>query len=165
MFRMKVEIGDYILTTMQDLSTSVQPIFRDLLQTDVKPAVQKSVEKHLATYPPPREKLPPFEFASDRSRKAYFATNGFGKGIPYKRTNTLAKGWDTKVSSKFSNNLITISNVQPYSTYVYGPRQIPGHAQTGWGKDFDKMAGVIQDDAEEAIVKAWGKAWDTVVKG
>ena len=35
----------------------------------------------------------PIRWTSERQRKAFFATKGFGRGIPYKRTGKLAKAW------------------------------------------------------------------------
>lgn len=35
----------------------------------------------------------PIEWDSERQRRAFFATNGFGKGIPYRRTNRYRFGW------------------------------------------------------------------------
>src|SRR5689334_9970305 len=35
----------------------------------------------------------PIQWTSDRQRKAYFATNGFGRGVPYSRTHDLVNAW------------------------------------------------------------------------
>ncbi len=35
----------------------------------------------------------PIQWDSERQRRAYFATGGFGKGIPYRRTNRYRFGW------------------------------------------------------------------------
>jgi hypothetical protein len=35
----------------------------------------------------------PVQWDSERQRRAFFATNGFGKGIPYRRTNRYRFGW------------------------------------------------------------------------
>lgn len=35
----------------------------------------------------------PVQWDSERQRRAFFATNGFGKGIRYRRTNRYALGW------------------------------------------------------------------------
>jgi len=163
-FKMKLDVSDDILASIRDLPTRVLPEFRNEMQTVVKPAVQKAVEQYLAPYPPERSLKPPFEFATDKSRKAFFATNGFGRGIPTKRTGVLGKGWNVEVSYQLSNSLIRISNVQPYSRFVYGPRQIPGHAQTGWSKDFDTKSDKVLDVAENEVTSAWGRAVARAIK-
>ena len=35
----------------------------------------------------------PINWDSQKQRRAFFATNGFGKGIPYRRTNRYRLGW------------------------------------------------------------------------
>lgn len=35
----------------------------------------------------------PVQWDSERQKRAFFATNGFGKGIPYRRTNRYRFGW------------------------------------------------------------------------
>lgn len=35
----------------------------------------------------------PVQWDSEKQRRAFFATNGFGKGIPYKRTGAYELGW------------------------------------------------------------------------
>lgn len=157
-FKLNLNVGSYLLNAMKELPDSVQGSFRQEMQTVVKPAIDGLVAKYLAPYPPERKETPPFEFATLKSQRAYFASNGFGKGIPYKRSGTLGRGWNVAVSYKFQDSLIRISNVQPYSKFVYGPRQVPGHRTTGWGADFDKKAGLVQDGAEQEIVNAWGRA-------
>jgi hypothetical protein len=48
-------------------------------------------------YPPRVEhgESNPYHWTSDKQRKAFFATDGFGGGIPYSRTQTLSRGWKT----------------------------------------------------------------------
>lgn len=70
----------------------------------------------------------PYHWSSDRQRRAYFASNGFGGGIPYQRTQTLAQGWTTEGSGK---NQIVVNEV-PYAKYVKDFQQQPGHMYDGW---------------------------------
>jgi hypothetical protein len=51
----------------------------------------------------------PVKWDSDKQRKAFFATNGFGKGIPYVRTNQYVNGWQV---AQFANGY-SISNKHP----------------------------------------------------
>lgn len=46
----------------------------------------------------------PIDWDSPRQKRAYFATNGFGRGIPYKRTNKYPLGWQLQRVS-FGTNL------------------------------------------------------------
>ncbi len=70
----------------------------------------------------------PYQWDSDKQRRAYFATNGFGGGIPYQRTQTLANGWKTEGSGI---NQIVVNEV-PYAAYVKDFQQSRGHMYDGW---------------------------------
>lgn len=43
--------------------------------------------------PAPRPSYP-INWDSEKQRRAYFATNGFGRGIPYRRNGRYEGGWD-----------------------------------------------------------------------
>lgn len=79
----------------------------------------------------------PIEWASDRQRAAYFATDGFGHGIPYQRTGNLAKAWEVFTSETPNGALIVLRNPVPAAPFVYGrfnqfsPQQ-RFHVNTGW---------------------------------
>ncbi len=84
----------------------------------------------------------PLEWTSDKQRKAYFATNGFGKGIPYKRTGDLARGWRVVANNNGAVFAIAITNPSKSAKFVYGSLarnvqeakryQQRFHAITGW---------------------------------
>ncbi len=70
----------------------------------------------------------PYQWQSERQRRAYFATNGFGAGIPYSRTDTLKNGWEVVnkgVSAKIVNDV-------PYASFVMDEFQQVGHKADGW---------------------------------
>lgn len=73
----------------------------------------------------------PYQWQSEKQRRAYFATDGFGGGIPYKRTHELAGGW--VYSSTDSNwTSVKIENIKDYAGFVMGDQQQRGHAADGW---------------------------------
>src|SRR3972149_1043646 len=88
--------------------------------------LQARVEKVLTPYPaPPRY---PLRWKSARLRRAYFATRGFGKGIPYKRTGQLGKGWRVVYRPLRRNDgdgSLEITNIAPAARYVVGQDQQP----------------------------------------
>lgn len=70
----------------------------------------------------------PYLWNSEKQRRAYFATNGFGKGIPYTRSNSLKNGWkmiDNGVKAQ-------VVNTVPYAGYVVDADQQRGHAADKW---------------------------------
>lgn len=100
---------------------------------------------------PPRRQWPedyPLEWTSERQRKAYFATDGFGAGIPYQRTGNLPNAWELSKQGSGVNITYIVKNTDPASPFVYGSlaKSNPGrfqqgfHAITGW----ERMADTVQ---------------------
>lgn len=115
--------------------------------------LQRDVDKLLSPAPGPVRL--PFIFASEKSRRAYFATYGFGRGIPYRRTGKLGQSWVVIITPRFADNTVTIKNLRPEATYVYGPRQVPGHARTGWAKDFPRKFDELMARLNTLTSQAW----------
>jgi len=69
----------------------------------------------------------PIRWVSDRQRRAFFATDGFGRGIPTGRTNRYTAAWKV-VKNKDGYSVINDSG---YAKYVggnaYGLEQSPIH--------------------------------------
>ena len=89
---------------------------------------------------PPRVKYP-IQWTSERQRRAYFATNGFGAGIPYRRTGRLARGWTIALFDRGAGFTLDIRNNAKSAAFVYGSLAIDGsgvryqqrfHRNTGW---------------------------------
>ena len=73
----------------------------------------------------------PLRWASEKQRRAFFATDGFGRGIGAPRTHELAQGWrvDVKASNFYE---LDIYNRKDYARFVEGDDQQPFHIDTGW---------------------------------
>ena len=74
----------------------------------------------------------PIRWKSRKQQRAYFATDGFGHGIPYQRTGDLVAAWDAKFVFDADGGSFVIENTSPIATYVIGDNQQPFHADTGW---------------------------------
>lgn len=124
------QFSDITLETMKKAKAQIEPNMRDELR-DV----------------PRKRKYPqdyPIEWTSEKQRRAYFATNGFGKGIPYRRTGTMANSWQFFIAQEGSTSKFVIFNRASYSRYVVGTlaqndRVAYGqiqrfHSITGWQK-------------------------------
>ena len=70
----------------------------------------------------------PYQWQTERQRRAYFASNGFGKGIPYQRTGDLANGWE-QINSGVESRVV---NEVPYAPFVIDEFQQVGHKEDGW---------------------------------
>ena len=87
--------------------------------------------KVLGTYPAPRSLSRKYRFATDRSRRWYFANHDGG----YQRTGALGKAWKARLSVTRAGFSVAVSNSSDIAQFVYdgeGFRQVPGHADTGW---------------------------------
>jgi hypothetical protein len=83
--------------------------------------------------PAPKPKYP-IKWDSERQRRAFFATGGFGRGIPTKRTGEYIGGFRVVKKELRSYSLV---NRVPYTKYVggnaYGKRQSRIH-ENRWKK-------------------------------
>lgn len=67
-----------------------------------------------------------------RQRRAFFASNGFGGGIPGTRTHGISQGWQYKVEALDNGGEVVIYNDVPGVNYVEGWDQQPFLAAIGW---------------------------------
>ncbi len=70
----------------------------------------------------------PYQWNSDRQRRAFFATKGFGRGIPTIRTGELKASWNYEIG-KDSVKFINQAN---YAQFVVGADIQRGHKADGW---------------------------------
>lgn len=100
----------------------------------------------------------PYQWQSEKQRKAYFATNGFGGGIPYQRTGNLANAW-TYEEKNNDWNTVALTNDSEYGVFVQGDNIQKGHKVDGWRI----MADVIATNIAGAI-RAGQQAVDRLIK-
>lgn len=100
-----------------------------------------------------REPVPPSNgvdpWTSAKQRRAYFATDGFGKGIPYRRTGKLQQGWNVTVDKTDNGFAVVVSNPAESAKFVVGSlAQNRGdalrfmqrfHMNTGWQPAHDTV--------------------------
>ncbi len=156
MFRAKLTIPNDFLGSYRRLAKNAQDRMRTELQTTVKTVLDRDVRDFLGQEPGPV--LHPFEFSTDKSRKAYFATNGFGAGIPYSRTGNLVQSWTVNVVATVTRMAVSILNKSKYAKYVYGLQATPGHINTGWQRDLPTALELLQERLIEQVSAAWARA-------
>lgn len=117
----------------------------DVVNADLGEEVARVIEPdlldELGTEPGPVQY--PIQWTSERQRRAFFATNGFGKGIPYKRTGKLARSWTVTTRVEGGTFQLVVRNPAAPAQFVYGtlnqqslsnamkPQQ-QFHRNTGW---------------------------------
>jgi len=102
----------------------------------------------LRHYPPRRTHGAgnPYRWQSDKQRRAFFATKGFGRGIPSKRNGELSRGWQASADPYRK----TLFNRVPYAKYVMADAQQTGHRVDGWRK----IGKVITDNMKGGMLRA-----------
>lgn len=97
---------------------------------------------------------------SDKQRKAFFASNGFGRGIPTRRTGKIREAWVIGFyPSRRIIGQIVVSNDHPAVNFVQGQWQQPFHQDTGWVKD-SSVAPNILNFAEGIVIDTFIVACD-----
>ena len=99
-------------------------------------------ERHGLRYEPRQvthDENNPYLWQSEKQRRAFFATDGFGQGIPTQRTHETVNGWTMQV--KDSNwTQVKLVNESKGAYWVQGDGQQRGHAADGWRKIGDIIA-------------------------
>lgn len=95
----------------------------------------------------------PYKWESEKQRRAYFASNGFGYGIPYKRRGNLKQHWLYDTTDQ-NWDRVKIQNNSGYAPFVQGDRMQKGHIADKWRHYADiiktNTAGAIQQ-AKRAV--------------
>lgn len=104
----------------------------------------------------------PIAWTSERQRRAYFATNGFGAGIPYRRTGGLAAGWSVSGARRAAGYVVSVEGAEVGRFVVGSLRDVVVgrqryqqryHIHTGWMTAADVVA-----DGFEAFASSLGEA-------
>lgn len=104
--------------------------FRDALRTMFFSDIAPGLLTELRHTPGPVKY--PLEWASERQRRAFFATDGFGRGIPYERTGRTNSLWVVNIDLFDGAVVMTTSNSSKAARFTVGRRQQPFHRNTGW---------------------------------
>lgn len=150
--RIDVTVDDDVLAAIRDQAAESPRRMNAAYKKRVKRLRQRLLDE-LRQYPGPVKY--PFKWKSERQRRAFFATDGFGRGIPTVRTNALKDGWVTHIRDQKDGAVFEVENKTDYAEYVVGDWQQPGHLATGW-----QSAGAIvakyREKAVDELIDAWG---------
>lgn len=94
----------------------------------------------------------PIKWKTDKQRRAFFASNGFGNGIPTKRTGEIIAAWRVVNKSRGFKGFLQLVNAHPAVDFVQGEDQQPFHKNTGWvtaQETIDKFQPVIDRRVDE----------------
>jgi len=114
--------------------------------------IRKTALARLHEQPGPVKR--PIRWTSACQRCAFFATNGFGRGIPTKRTGKLVEAWRVEYVDEDDAGVLRIYNPSPVEQYVTGVNQQGFHRDTGWYYSPDILAD-LQVEAQERLEETW----------
>lgn len=90
-----------------------------------------------------------------RQKAAYYATNGFGRGIPSASSGNMRDQWRVDISPDTSGGeILEIVNDVSYSVYVSGVWMQPFHIDAGYA-DAQKVASDFREEAEEVLIQTY----------
>lgn len=83
--RVKFNVDGIIVTLRRIRPVIEKALMGSAMQAALEIQADMQIEGRKVTYP--------IHWASRKQQQAFFASNGFGGGIPYKRTGGYARGW------------------------------------------------------------------------
>ncbi len=89
----------------------------------------------------------PYQWTSEKQRKAFFATDGFGRGIPTVRTHEGVNSWTVKLQDSDWTRV----RIEGGNKFVQGDDQQRGHAVDGWRKYTDIVATNIKGAMDKGL--------------
>lgn len=109
----KVTGGKKVYQSMVKLGESVDQI--------VNADIEKQMNAALKELQRPGKPIEyPVRWDSERQRRAFFATDGFGAGIPYKRTGRYGRSFKVVKTGKGAKRSYTLINTWAKAKYVGG---------------------------------------------
>ena len=117
------------------------------VQAEILPALQPAINDALNRPPGPVKR--PFEFATARSQRWFFANRKGG----YRRTGAVLV-WRGGLDIDGATGTILAVNPVSYSRYLYGPNQVRGHFNTGWPNKEQRVL-VLQPPALQLVRAGW----------
>jgi hypothetical protein len=157
MFSLSIDIDSTSTDALLAAFEQAPRLTNQIIQQTMTSAMAQ-MKDSAATYPGPVKY--PIEWASERQRKAFFATNGFGGGIPYQRSGRFGEAWELNYRALENGGQITITNTaktkrgDDLAQYIVGARQQPFHRNTGWPRVDVQMA-AIREELIDSIMEAY----------
>lgn len=152
MIRIDVTVDDDIIRAIEE-QLKVTP---GLMKTAYRRAVGRIRQSILVKLKvQPKAPTYPLRWKSEKQRRAYFASNGFGGGIPSKRTGKLLSSYDVILTDASNDGgILSVINTDPKAQFVVGDHAQPFHLDTGWVQ----IAPVVSDarvQAENVLIETW----------
>lgn len=151
MIRYAWRIDDDILRAYQQKLNNAPNLLQRAYRGEVQRITNKALRELKAQPGPPRY---PIRWKTARQRRAFFATDGFGRGIPTQRTGALSRGWQVDYTQSGLSGQVEIYNDADHARYVQGDDAQPFHLDTGWPQAAPIMVRT-QDELTDALINTW----------
>jgi hypothetical protein len=151
MYRVTWNIDDDVLDALQTQMDKLPALTQGGVKL-IANRLRARVRKDLGTQP--GKPKYPIRWKSERQRRAFFATDGFGGGIPTRRSGALARGWQVEFTGTGTVGTVEIYNDVPYTRFVQGNDAQPFHLDTGWPQAAPRMA-VYEDLFTDQLIELW----------
>jgi hypothetical protein len=150
--KLEIRVDQDVLDAIRDQAAESPRRMNKAYKRRVKRIRQQLLDE-LRQYPGPVKY--PFRWKSERQRRAFFATDGFGHGIPYVRTNALKDGWTTRIRDQQNGAIFEVENTADHARFVIGDDTQPGHLATGW-RSAAVLIGEYREKAVDELIETWG---------
>lgn len=144
-----IQVDDTALQRQQQALRQSPGIARTSFRR-VTSRLKSRVLKQVRKEPPERSPNDPVNWTSDKQRMAFFATRGFGRGIPTVRSGALVKAWKVTTKRLRDGELFIIENLKAWAIYVVGSKQQRFHRDTGWPR-----ADLVLENANQEAAQAF----------
>lgn len=124
MIRFSADVPTDVFEALQEQAQKFPALVKRGLPRVTRPIDRRMLARLQAEPGPPKY---PIRWKSQKQRRAFFATNGFGRGIPTKRTGALVRNWKVRAVFTASGGEIIAENDTPYARYVQGDDAQPFH--------------------------------------
>ena len=156
MIRLRYSFRDDALAQLRDGARQSPMLMKNAARVALNPIRTRALAKLKRR---PRRVKYPIAWTTPKQKRAFFATKGFGRGIPTQRTGALSKGWYSRFRYSARDVSLEFGNPLPYATYVQGERQQRFHRNTGY-----TQAQPVFEDVQQQAVAAIREAWLTVTR-
>lgn len=155
MINLKVTVDTDVIDAYRDLAKRLPAVSRKAFKGEIE-RLSKKMLAELKADPGPvvyaaNGRL---RWKSERQRRAFFASDGFGGGIPHRRTGGLQAAWEVEITGRDFNTDIYVNNDVPGAIYVQGDYQQPFHIDTG----FPAAAPIFvryEEQIGDALINTW----------
>lgn len=130
MFSMSLVTNEQPFQDLQAFVSKYPELALDEAQRSIFPRATRLVKRKLGQPPGPVKH--PIQWTSEKQRRAFFATDGFGHGIPYVRSGDLERAWEVVILTSRTGFTLSVRNPNAAAPFVYGAWQQGFHKNTGW---------------------------------